>query len=69
MTFFWAFMSAVGVQIFFEILKSIFTKKEIIIDRLHDGEESEDKKMYTFAGTWFGVSTFFLLAPLRFRVW
>ena len=63
MTFFWAFMSAVGVQIFFEILKSIFTKKEIIIDRLHDGEESEDKKMYTFAGTWFGVSTFFLLAP------
>tara|TARA_B110000014_G_C20104066_1_gene580211 strand:+ start:688 stop:1845 length:1158 start_codon:yes stop_codon:yes gene_type:complete len=65
MSFVTAFLCALAVQGLFEILKNVFTKKEIITDRLHDGEESENKKMYTFAGTWFGVSTFFILAPFE----
>ena len=65
MSFVTAFLCALAVQGLFEILKNVFTKKEIITDRLHDGEESENRKMYTFAGTWFGVSTFFILAPFE----
>lgn len=65
MSFGTAFLFALAVMGLFEILKNVFTKKEIITDRLHDGEESENRKMYTFAGTWFGVSTFFILAPFK----
>ena len=65
MSFVTAFLCSLAVQGLFEILKNVFTKKEIITDRLHDGEESENRKIYTFAGTWFGVSTFFILAPFE----
>ena len=65
MSFVTAFLCALAVMGLFEILKNVFIKKEIITDRLHDGEESENRKMYTFAGTWFGVSTFFILAPFK----
>lgn len=65
MSFGFAFLITFGVIILFEILKSLFTKKEIITDRLHDGEESEDRKLYTFMGYWFGISLFFVLAPFK----
>ena len=60
MSFGFAFLITFGVIILFEVLKSLFTKKEIITDRLHDGEESEDRKLYTFMGYWFGISLFFV---------
>ena len=63
MSYGFAFLITFGVIILFEVLKNLFTKKEIITDRLHDGEESEDRKVYNFMGYWFGISLLFVLAP------